>query len=251
MARVWGARPDESELEWFYERNPVRPASVLLGEEDGRVIATVAISFQRMSIAGREIEVGMPLRVATDPAFRGRGVFRTLEEANEERVRGLGVPLLLTVPNAASAPVFLERLGWTPLPSIRVWARASSRAVFDVGPNAANAGDRVLRDDKWVKWRFEDAPRAYAVSEDDGYAAAGRRGRIGTVAVLEGRGLGKAVRAAGGLAVIAAPPPWERRRYLTAGFMPTPKTFTVLGKSLDGTSVPQRPHFELGDLDFL
>ena len=38
MGRVWGERPDESELEWFYERNPVRPASVLLGEEDGSVV---------------------------------------------------------------------------------------------------------------------------------------------------------------------------------------------------------------------
>ena len=47
MERVWGKRPDEAELEWFYERNPVRPASVLLGEEDGKIVATVAISFVR------------------------------------------------------------------------------------------------------------------------------------------------------------------------------------------------------------
>jgi len=45
MARVWGERPDEAELERFYEQNPVRPASVLLAEEDGRVVGTVAISF--------------------------------------------------------------------------------------------------------------------------------------------------------------------------------------------------------------
>ena len=68
MERVWGTRPDERELEWFYERNPVRPASVLLGEEDGNVVATVAIAFVRMSIGGEAVEVGMPLRVATDPA---------------------------------------------------------------------------------------------------------------------------------------------------------------------------------------
>ena len=44
MARVWGKRPDEAELEWFYERNPVRPASVLLAEEDDRVVGSAAIS---------------------------------------------------------------------------------------------------------------------------------------------------------------------------------------------------------------
>ena len=37
MERVWGERPTEEELAWFYERNPVRPASVLLAEEDGKV----------------------------------------------------------------------------------------------------------------------------------------------------------------------------------------------------------------------
>jgi len=251
MGRVWGERPDERELEWFYERNPVRPASVLLGEEEGRVIATVAISFQRMSIAGEEIEVGMPLRVATDPAFRGRGVFRRLEEANEERVRGLGVPLLLTVPNAASAPVFRGRLGWTALPSLRVWARVGVLPAFDSGPRPAGGHDRVLRDDAWIRWRFVDAPRPYTVIQPGGHAVAGRRGRIGTVAAVDGPGLGLAVRSARAFVVIAMPPPWERRRYLGAGFVPTPKTFTLLGKSLDGTPLPARPHLELGDLDFL
>ena len=64
----------------------MRPASVLLGEEDGRVVATVAMSFLRMSIGGEEVEVGMPLRVATDPAYQGRGIFARMQAANEERV---------------------------------------------------------------------------------------------------------------------------------------------------------------------
>jgi hypothetical protein len=51
-------------------------------------------------------------------------------------------------------------------------------------------------------------------------------------------------------ALVAVPPPWEARRYALAGYVPTPRTITVLGKSL-GHAVPERPHFELGDLDFL
>jgi GNAT superfamily N-acetyltransferase len=124
MGRVWGKRPVEDELAWFYEENPVRPASVLLAEEGGKTIATAAISFVRMTIGSEELEVGMPLRVATDPDYRGRGVFGKLQAENEERVAALGVQLLLTVPNAASAPVFLSRLGWARLPSVRVWACA-------------------------------------------------------------------------------------------------------------------------------
>jgi GNAT superfamily N-acetyltransferase len=210
MGLVWGERPDEGELAWFYERNPVRPASVLLGEEDDRVIATVAMSFQRLPIGGEEIEVGMPLRVATDPAFRGRGIFAKLEGANEERARELGIRMLLTVPNAASAPVFLERLGWTPLPPLRVWLRLRT---------PARRAARVERfGDPYLDWRFADAPREYAL-----YVARGRP----AAAMLTLRGS------------------------VQTGFAPTPKTFTVLGKSLDGTPLPQRADFEFGHLDFV
>jgi GNAT superfamily N-acetyltransferase len=262
MARVWGERPSEDELEWFYEQNPVRPASVLLGEDDeGQVIATVAIAFQRMCIGAEEVEVGMPLRVATDPSHRGRGVFATLEAENESRVADLGVPLLLTVPNAASALVFLQRLGWSPLPSLRVWARphilrgrpqAAVVDRFDGFAPERYAGDRVLRDTAWLNWRFADAPRRYTLLSGAGYAVVGKRGRLAVAAVVQGDLLGDVAAVARGPAVVAAPPPWELRHYALAGYVPTQRTFTVLGKALaPGRSVPARPHFELGDLDFL
>lgn len=262
MERVWGDRPDEAELEWFYERNPVRPASVLLAEEDDRVVGTVAASFQRMSIGGDEIEVAAAVRLATDPGHRGRGIFARLQAANEERVRELGVPLMLTVPTAASASVLLGRLGWTRLPALRVWARlkvlparSRARGVARFSPAATmghlrGSGDRVLRGAAWLNWRFAEAPRPYTLLEGDGYAAVGRRGRIGVVAAVAGGLLADATAVGRGPVLIAAPPPWERRRYLAAGFVPTPRTFTLLGKSL-GPPLPERPHLELGDLDFL
>jgi GNAT superfamily N-acetyltransferase len=263
-ARVWGRRPDEAELEWFLEHNPVRAASVLLGEEDDRVVASVAISFQRMTLQGRELEVGTAVRLATDPAYRGRGRFTELQSANEERVRELGVPVLLTVPTPASARVLLGRLGWTALPPLRVWARLHvlparlharrvDRFERTPGRNGGVWHDRVLRDAGWLRWRFADAPTPYTLLERDGYAVVGTRGRIGVVAAVEGEDdlLVDAAAAARRPLLVAAPPPWERSRYLRAGFLPTPRTFTLLGKSLDGTPLPARPHLELGDLDFL
>jgi GNAT superfamily N-acetyltransferase len=261
MARVWGERPADEELEWFYERNPVRPASVLLGEEDGKVVATVAIAFVRMTIGGEVLEVGMPLRVATHPEYQGRGIFARLQAENEERVRALGVRLLLTVPNAASTPVFLRKLGWSRLAPLRVWARLrlglrSGRrdAVerYGLRPTAPGGPDRVLRDGAWLNWRFADSPKPYTLLERFGYGVAGRHGRVGVVAAAEGGLLGDTGDAAGGAVVVASPPTWELRCYALGGFAPTTRTFTVLGKSLHpDQAVPVRPHFELGDLDFL
>jgi GNAT superfamily N-acetyltransferase len=265
MARVWGERPAETELEWFYERNPVRPASVLLAEDAGKAVATVALSFQRMSIGGDELEVGTAVRLATDPAHRGQGIFSRLMAANEERARDVGVRLLLTVPNLASTPVLLGRLGWRRLRDLRIWARLkplpSRPRIPPVGRfvglgagggDRAIHGDRVLRDERRLNWRFAEAPRDYVLLDGDGYAAVGRRGRLAVVAAVEGELLDDAAAAARAPALIAAPPPWQRRRYLLAGYVPTPRTFTVLGKSLaDGQALPAQPHLELGDLDFL
>ena len=262
MERVWGARPTEDELAWFYERNPVRPASVLLGEEDGRIAASVAMSFLRMSVGGEELEVGMPVRLATDPDFQGRGIFRELESANEERARELGIRLLLIVPNAASARILTGALGWRKLPPVRLWSRLLPRTRqptsarvdrFDeLLPDRSDEGDRVLRDGVWLNWRFADSPRPYTLLAGGGYAVVGSHGRVAMLAAIEGDLLADAAGVAEGRAIVAAPPPWARGRYLRAGYVPTHRKFTVLGKPLDPVlQLPAAPHFELGDLDFL
>ena len=216
MARVWGRRPDEAELEWLYERNPLRPASVVLAEEGDRVVGSAALSFQPLD----GVVVGFAVHLATDPAFRGRGVFSELQLENEVRATAAGVTMLLTVPTAESARILTGRLGWQPLPSLRVWARPWPRPV---------RASRVARlDDAYLDWRFADAPREYALYADG--TVVGRRGRYSFVA--RGR-------------------PDVATLSLRRGFAPTPKSFMLLGKSLDGSALPERVELEFGDLDFV
>jgi hypothetical protein len=117
----------------------------------------------------------------------------------------------------------------------------------------------VLRDAAYLDWRFAAAPsRPYVLLEaGEEYAVCARRGAVaGVVAAVSPKGarddlLEDVAAAAPGKVLVAAPPPWERARYALAGYVPTPRTFTVLGKSLHPEQpVPPRPHFELGDLDF-
>jgi len=264
MERVWGERPDEAELDWFYTGNPVAPASVLLAEEDAAVVGAAAVAFMRMSVGGAEVTAGMPVHLATDPGFRRRGVFAALQAENEERARAAGARLLYVVPTPPSASVLLGRLGWTALAPLRVWARlrpfrgrGQARPVerFEqpLEPSPAG-GDRVLRDAAWLDWRFARSPRGYRLLEDGGYAVVGRRGRVGVLAVVEGGGdlVADAAGAADGRVLVASPPPWRRGRYALAGFVPTPRSLALLGKSLDPElPLPEHAHFELGDLDFV
>ena len=215
MARVWGRRPDVAELEWFYERNPLRPASVLLAEDDDRVVGSAAISFQPLDGV-----VGFAVHLATDPGYRGRGIFSELQAENESRARAAGIGLLLTVPTDESARILTGRLGWRRLPSLRVWARP--------WPRRARAAQVSRLDDAYLDWRFAQAPRGYTLYADG--TVVGKRGPLSYVA----RGRSDA-------AILS----------LRGGVVPTPKSFTLLAKSLDGSPLPERLELEFGDLDFV
>ena len=206
----------------------------------------------------------MAVRLATDPDFRGRGIFAGLISAHEERARALGItPGSSGVTNKASTPILVEpptagagsprcaSLGRSKLRR-DVWA-AAQVGRFDVEPRLDGEGDRVLRDAAWLNWRFADGPGSYTRLVEEGYAIAARWRRCGRRRRAGGGSLPRCrLGRRRAWVVLAAPPPHERRRYLLAGYLPTPKTFTVVGKSLDpAVPLPARPHFELGDLDFL
>ena len=123
LERVGTTQLSDEEFAWWFERNPAGEGIVSLAVDDGEVVGVAAMSFFRTVLDGAETRLAIPVNVATDPGYRGRGVFSTLERANEEAAAASGSPLTVTFPNAASYPIFVTRLGWTSLPRLRLWAR--------------------------------------------------------------------------------------------------------------------------------
>ena len=123
MDAVWGSHMPDEEFEWWFERNPVGTQLISLADDDGKAVGVAAMSFFRFRLDGQEQVVAMPVHVATDPDYRGRGIFPRLELENEAAAGEAGSPITLTFPNAASHPIFVGRLGWLDLPGRRVWAR--------------------------------------------------------------------------------------------------------------------------------
>jgi hypothetical protein len=117
-----------------------------------------------------------------------------------------------------------------------------------------------VRDAEHLNWRFVDSPRGYrTVRSDHGYAVVGRtryRGiETAVLADLVGDSrdlLRRAVSAAAGRLMIALPAAEQRQTFLSLGFVPAPRTFRLLGKSLTGklNADPSAWRFTLGDTDF-
>jgi hypothetical protein len=95
--------------------------------------------------------LAIPVNVATDPRYRGQGVFSTLERENEAAAAESGSPLTVTFPNGVSYPIFVRRLGWIDLPRLRLWARplrASAVVRYVLGrPGERVGGLRPRTDD--------------------------------------------------------------------------------------------------------
>jgi GNAT superfamily N-acetyltransferase len=269
LERVWGERPDPAELDWWFDDHPAGPG-LLTTERDGdRVVGLASMSFLRAHVAGRAQLLAMPLQVATDADQRGKGIFSRLELANEATAADrceLGV----TFPNDASRPIFLERLGWHELWRGRLWARPplppvragalrieALTAIPESAERLASVANGQISDVAFLEWRYLRSPRTYRVlGAFDGDELRGllalrpRRGRIAVICHALGE-LGQLLRAAASARpAIALVPPDQRRAFLAAGFVPTPKPIRVLGKvlrpegNLDGTW-----RFQLGDFD--
>jgi GNAT superfamily N-acetyltransferase len=123
LARVGTTHLSDEEFTWWFDRNPGGEGIVSLAVDDGEVVGVAAMSFFSTLLEGDETRLAIPVNVATDERYRGRGVFSALEEANEAAAAASGSPLTVTFPNAKSHPIFVRRLGWTDLPRLRIWAR--------------------------------------------------------------------------------------------------------------------------------
>ena len=123
LARVGTTQLSDEEFAWWFERNPAGAGIVSLAVDGGEVVGVAAMSFFRTSLNGVETRLAIPVNVATDPRYRGQGVFSTLERENEAAAAESGSPLTVTFPNGVSYPIFMSRLGWIDLPRLRLWAR--------------------------------------------------------------------------------------------------------------------------------
>jgi hypothetical protein len=228
------------------------------------------MSFARMS----QGLAAFAVHAVTTPAARGRGVFSTLELGNEQEAAAAGATWALGFTNPLAGPILVGKLGWEDVTSLRIWARpkrlrrrgtGSLRGLPGVeafSESVAYDGHHLVRDPEYLNWRYAGSPRPYVrIDHDDGWAVVTHAVWHGfsSLVICEATGgaavLRHAARAADADLAVALVNPGEERRYLAAGFVPTPRTIRFIGKRLtaDAPDLPKRRDawsFTLGDLDF-
>jgi GNAT superfamily N-acetyltransferase len=278
LREVYGSAMSEAEFDWWFDRNPVGPRLVTESEEGGATLGVSAMSFFRMRLGGELHDVAFAVHAATLPGARGKGVWSALELHNEDEARRAGAPCVLGFTNPAAGPILVGKLGWRDLCRLRIWARPkrlrrTGRGGLRSGADprfgerhAALDGtlrNRIVKDESYLGWRYEESPRAYRLIDGPrGFAVVGHTVHkgfaAGLVCELAGSGrtrlLRRLVREVDADLVIAFVNRGEERHYAAAGFLPTPESIRFIGKSLrDGFDLPARRdawRFTLGDLDF-
>ena len=111
LARVGTTQLSDEEFRWWFDRNPAGEGIVSLAVDDGEVVGVAAMSYFRTALDGTETRLAIPVNVATDPRYRGQGVFSTLERENESAAADAGSPLTVTFPTGS--PTFAGSLSKT------------------------------------------------------------------------------------------------------------------------------------------
>ena len=266
-------------FDWWFEGNPagsMRSVAV----RDGEVVGAAGHSLYRVVVDGRQRLAQFSVHAATTPRARGLGIFRALELRHEQQGRDWGSVAVLAFASAPTHPLFLGPLGWTQIDRRRIWARAlpigrKGARRFErfeerhetVGAAAApRLRNHVLRDSRYLNWRYADSPREYRRLEGDlgGFAVVGftrRKGlRLGLVMELVGEDedvatlvRGALAAARGSAALLAVPSPvLTRARLARHGFVPTRARLDFMGKGLAEPldSRSESWTVSLGDTDF-
>jgi len=264
MQETYGNAMTPAEFDWWFDRNPAGPR-ILNGarDDDGTPLGALAMSFARMS----QGLAAFAVHAVTTPAARGRGVFSTLELQNEQEAAAAGATWALGFTNPLAGPILVGKLGWEDVTSLRIWARPKRlrrrgtgglRVEAGVEPFDASTprGDHhVVRDAAYLSWRYVESPRPYARVGDVVVTHAVWHGLSSAVICEHGSALRDAVKLVDADIAVALVNPGEERRFLRAGFVPTPRTIRFIGKRLtpEAPELPKRRDawsFTLGDLDF-
>lgn len=190
LARSYPDNPkaDAAYTRWQYWANPFGPTrSWVWVEPGGRLVGHWSAVAVPLWLAGRPVPGAKGVDIATDPEWRGCGLFSALARRLIADCRDAAVPALLSHPNPSSAPA-VARAGARQVARVPVWVRpldpvwladrlrlpvSAARALTRAGFRPRRASVTAVRVEEVVEpspdldelWAAA-SPRRYGVARD-------------------------------------------------------------------------------------
>lgn len=271
-----GDERDRAFFRWKHHENPFGRSPGWVAETAGRIVGFRTFLRWRFvhGTSDAALDVVRAVDTATDPDFRGRGIFRDLTMTAIEELQAAGVDAVFNTPNDQSRPGYLK-MGWVELGRPTVWMRplsvrsiprlAGARAAAELWPEASAPahGDaigelpaqvhperptwRTERTEAYRRWRYGFEPLGYRQTRSGSGGSVyrlRRRGAATEVSICEFHGddpgLGHDVRRLGDYALALGRSPGMRA-------LPVPRQGPVVTwRALATSEVPQLDDLELG-----
>jgi GNAT superfamily N-acetyltransferase len=113
---------------WKHLRSPFGASALFVAEADGDIVGLRAFMRWRFRTKDGDLDAVRAVDTATDPAFRGRGVFTQLHRYGLEALRGQA-RLVFNTPNDQSLPGNLK-MGASVVGGVPVWIRVRRALSF-------------------------------------------------------------------------------------------------------------------------
>jgi GNAT superfamily N-acetyltransferase len=187
--------PNEAFFRWKHQENAFGVSPAWVAVHEGRVVGyRTFLRWGFLDDTGREVRAVRAVDTATDPAYQGLGIFRTLTLRGVAELTLAGDGLVFNTPNDQSRPGYLK-MGWSvarrlPVGVLPAGARSSrrmlasrvpaelwstsTRAGIDAGDaladlpvgaellaHAPTTGFRTHRTPEYLAWRTGFAPLHY------------------------------------------------------------------------------------------
>lgn len=96
---------------WKHTVSPFGKSEVMVAESGQKIIGVRAMMSWEFRKENRTIKAWRAVDTSTDPAFQGKGIFSSLNEAMINHLAGIGPALIFNTPNQKSAKGYLKQ-GW-------------------------------------------------------------------------------------------------------------------------------------------
>lgn len=128
---------------WKHRESPFGASPGLVAVHEGQVVGVRLFLRWELEARGRQVRAVRAVDTATDPAFQGRGIFRTLTLELLHQLEDRGeVDLVFNTPNGNSRPGYLK-MGWQEVGTLPLRLGVSRPLRFARGLRTATAATAV------------------------------------------------------------------------------------------------------------